>query len=117
MRVTFDLPVVRSFELPQFSLEGTFLGEGTGSVEIFAFTDAALVASRLGERQSALDHVAYRVADISAAAAALSSSGVRFSGADLCGEVTEPIDLGGVKHLWTVPKTTGGLCLQLIQRG
>jgi hypothetical protein len=117
MQATFDLPVVRAFELPQFALEGTFLGEGTGSVEVFAFTDPALAASRLGDARSVLDHVAYRVRDITAAAETLGSSGVSFSGPDLRGEVTQPIDLGGVHHLWTVPKTTGGLCLQLIQRG
>lgn len=116
MQATFDLAVVRAFELPQFSLEGTFLGEGTGSVEVFAFTDPALAASRLGDAQSVLDHVAYRVPDIAAAAEALSASGVTFSGPDLRGEVTQAIDLGGIRHLWTVPDTTGGLSLQLIQR-
>jgi hypothetical protein len=117
MQATFGLPVVRNFELPQFALEGTFLGEGTGSVEVFAFTDPALADSRLGDAQSVLDHVAYLVPDISSAAATLSSSGVSFSGPDLRREVTQPIDLGGVHHLWTMPSTTGGLCLQLIQRG
>ena len=115
MQHTFDLPLVREFALAQFDLHGAFLGDGTGSVEVFAFTDPALAATRLGGAQAVLDHVAYRVADIAAAASTLGAAGVRFSGPDLRGEVTQPIDLGGVGHLWTVPATSGGFCLQLLQ--
>ena len=40
--------------------------------------------------------------------------GARFSGPDLRDPVDEPFDLGSL-HIWTLPETTNGLCLQLIE--
>jgi len=112
----FELPVVRRFERPQFDLQGAYLGVGDGHVEVFTFGDAKLLVGRIGGERLKLDHVAYEVDDIFAYATHLASRGVRFSGPDLRGELHEPADLGGVLHLWTVPGTTGGTCLQLLQR-
>jgi len=112
----FALEVVRRFERPQFDLQGAYLGVGDGHVEVFTFGDQALLDGRMGNEPLRLDHVAYLVADIRAFAAQLGAHGVRFSGPDLRGEVVEPIDLGGVLHLWTLPTTSGGTCLQLMQR-
>jgi catechol 2,3-dioxygenase-like lactoylglutathione lyase family enzyme len=107
--------VVRRFERPQFSLLGAYLGSGSGELELFAFSDPELQAQRLAGREFFLDHVAYRVPDIGALQARMAAEGVRFSGPDLRGEVTEPFDLSGALHLWTVPETCGGQALQLIQ--
>lgn len=107
--------VVRRFERAQFSLVGCYLGSGTGDLELFTFSDPEIQAERLGERELVLDHVAWRVPDIAALQARLAAEGVRFSGPDLRGELTEPVDLGGALHLWTVPETCGGQALQLIQ--
>jgi len=115
-RELFELPVVRRFERPQFDLQGAYLGEGDGHVEVFTFNDAKLLAGRIGDERLKLDHVAYEVDDIVAYASHLTSRGVRFSGPGLRGELHDPADLGGVLHLWTVPETTGGTCLQLMQR-
>ena len=112
----FVLPVVRRFERPQFDLVGAYLGAGDGHVEVFTFGDEALLEGRIGDEPLRLDHVAYLVEDLVSYAAHLAARGVRFSGADLRGELHEPADLGGVLHLWTVPETTGGTCLQLMQR-
>ncbi|HEX5853853.1 MAG TPA: VOC family protein [Solirubrobacteraceae bacterium] len=113
----FALEVVRPVELPQYSILGKYLGQGSGSVEMFTITDEQLLAERLGEQRIVLDHAAYEVADIDAVAAAMHERGVRFCGPDRREEVSEPILLGGgVRHLWTVPHTSFGQSLQLLQR-
>jgi catechol 2,3-dioxygenase-like lactoylglutathione lyase family enzyme len=112
----FELAVVRRFERPQFDLQGAYLGTGEGHVEVFTFGDDSLLAGRIADQPLKLDHVAYLVDDIVAYAAHLAAHGVLFSGPDLRGELREPADLGGILHLWTVPVTTGGTCLQLMQR-
>jgi catechol 2,3-dioxygenase-like lactoylglutathione lyase family enzyme len=113
---TLELPVVRRFERPQFALLGVYLGPGEGSIEIFTFTDSELLDDRLRGSRLLLDHVAYAVADIDAVAARMRAAGVRFAGPDLRGELEEPVDLGGVRHLWTIPETACGQSLQLMQR-
>ena len=112
------LPVVRRIELPQYALRGAFLGAGTGEIEVFTFTDGALLEARLGGRDVVIDHVAYAVGDVRASGASLAAEGVRFAGPDGRGEVSpaEPVELGGVLHLWTLPDTAGGHALQLLQR-
>jgi catechol 2,3-dioxygenase-like lactoylglutathione lyase family enzyme len=112
----FGLQVVRPVVLPQYSILGQYLGEGTGSVELFTITDEQLLAERLGEQSIVLDHAAYEVADIDAIATAWQGRGVRFSGPDRRDEVHVPILLGGVRHLWTVPQTSCGQSIQLLQR-
>ena len=112
----FGLEVVRPVVLPQYSILGQYLGEGTGSVELFTITDEALLAERLGDQSIVLDHAAYEVADINAVAAAWHERGVRFCGPDRSAEVREPIVLGGVRHLWTVPQTSCEQSFQLLQR-
>jgi catechol 2,3-dioxygenase-like lactoylglutathione lyase family enzyme len=111
----FGTPIVRPFERPQFALRGVYLGAAGGDIELFSFTEPELLERRLNGPSPALDHVAYRVADLLALAGKLSGEGVRFSGPDLREPLTEPVDLGGTLHLWTVPDTCGGLSIQLLQ--
>lgn len=110
------VPIARRFERPEFSVVGVYMGAGDGSVEVFSFTDPELQERRLGGSSLLLDHVAYAVADIDAVAGAMKAAGVRFSGPDLRGELEEAVDLGGVRHLWTVPETCCGQSIQLMQR-
>lgn len=112
----FGLAVVRPVVLPQFSILGQYLGQGSGSVELFTITDEKLLAQRLGDQPILLDHAAYEVSDIDAVAAAMRRTGVRFTGPDRRQEVAEPIELGGIRHLWTYPETSCGQSLQLLQR-
>jgi catechol 2,3-dioxygenase-like lactoylglutathione lyase family enzyme len=112
----FGMPVARRVDLPQYSLTGVFLGEGTGSVEIFTFTDPVTLEQRLPHPGLVFDHAAHEMSDIDAVAAALSGAGVRFSGPDRRERVTEPIVLGGIRHLWTIPETCAGQSLQIMQR-
>jgi catechol 2,3-dioxygenase-like lactoylglutathione lyase family enzyme len=110
------LPVVKRFERPQFDLVGVYLGEGHPGIEIFTFTDPQLTARRLaGGGDLSLDHVAYVVDDIERVCAGLRERGVRFCGPDNREELPGPVDLGGVLHIWTVPATSCGQSLQLIQ--
>jgi hypothetical protein len=83
---------------------------------VFTFTDPELLARRLGTSNIVLDHVACAVADIDAVAAAMKRAGVHFSGPDLQGEIDAPIVLSGVRHLWTIPETSRGQSIQLVQR-
>jgi hypothetical protein len=112
----FALQVLRPVILPQFSILGHYLGSGTGNIELFTITDAEMLADRLGGERILLDHVGFEVKDIVAKAAKLSATDVRFSGPDRRQEVTQPIELGGILHLWTVPQTSCGQSLQLLQR-
>jgi catechol 2,3-dioxygenase-like lactoylglutathione lyase family enzyme len=104
---TFATEVTRTVDRPQWHLFGYYVGE----IEVFTFTDPALLDERLGAGVDAkLDHVARAVDDVEAEMARLGD--VRFSGPDLRDEATEPFDLGGAKHIWTV---VDGLGLQLIE--
>jgi catechol 2,3-dioxygenase-like lactoylglutathione lyase family enzyme len=114
-RTTFGLEIARRIDRPQFTLLGAYLGEGLGSVEVFTFTDAELLDARLGGEELLLDHAAYVVADIAVTAAHMRAAGVRFTGPDARKELTEPVDLGGVLHLWTDPATCAGQMLQILQ--
>lgn len=112
----FGLEVSRWFEREQYSLKGAYLGPGEGHVELFTFTDPQLLATRLPDGGVVLDHVAYLVEDIDAEAVSLKAAGVRLCGPDIRTTLDGPVDLGGIRHLWTAPETCLGLCVQLMQR-
>jgi catechol 2,3-dioxygenase-like lactoylglutathione lyase family enzyme len=111
----FGLPLARTFELPQYGISAAFLGEGRGTLEIFTLADAQSREPRLGADERRLDHLAFRVRDLDTIAAALRAGGARFSGPDRGAEVPGPIDLGGSRHIFTLPESTAGLGLQLIE--
>jgi catechol 2,3-dioxygenase-like lactoylglutathione lyase family enzyme len=112
----FAVQVARRIERPAFSLIGAYLGSGEGNIEVFTFTETALLGERLGEERVILDHVAFEVADIAATAAGMSAAGVSFCGPDARAELSEPVDFGGVLHLWTRPASSAGQMLQILQR-
>ncbi len=109
------VPIVKRFERPQFDLVGIYLGEGHAGIEIFTFTDPELLERRLAGAEMKLDHVAYKVADIEAVCAEMRTRGVRFCGPDNRDEMPGPVDLGGTLHVWTVPETSCGQSMQLMQ--
>jgi catechol 2,3-dioxygenase-like lactoylglutathione lyase family enzyme len=111
----FALPLVRTLELPQYGIVAAFLGEGPGALEIFTIDDADLREPRLDGADQRIDHLAFRVADLDAMTASLHAGGARFSGPDRRGEVPGPLELGGRRHLWTLPESSAGLAVQLIQ--
>src|SRR5579863_3718230 len=68
-QASLGLPIARQSELAQYSIKATFLGEGTGTLEICTFTDPELLEPRLGGADRRIDHVGFRVADLTALAA------------------------------------------------
>jgi catechol 2,3-dioxygenase-like lactoylglutathione lyase family enzyme len=97
----------REFEAPDHGLAGAFFGLGEGELELFTLTEP---------RAFGIDHIAVRVDDLDAEYERLSAKGVRFTGPMLPDEVDAPIELRGARHLWTVPETSGGYRLQLIEK-
>jgi catechol 2,3-dioxygenase-like lactoylglutathione lyase family enzyme len=114
-RARFGMDVARRATLEPWGIEAVYLGEGTGTLELFTLADPQGSAERLAGADVRLDHVAFRVADLESVAAMLRGLGVRFGGPDRRAEVEEPIDLGGAHHLWTLPQTSVSLGLQLFQ--
>jgi catechol 2,3-dioxygenase-like lactoylglutathione lyase family enzyme len=112
----FDLPVTHHFERPEFSLVGGYLGTPPVSVEVFSFRDENLLNHRLTSASLRLDHVAFLVDDINAAASDMRSKGVRFAGPDLRQEIHAPIELDGIRHLWTLPPSAQEQSIQLVER-
>ena len=97
----------REFEAPEHGLAGAFFSLEQGEVEFFTVEPG---------RDLGLDHVAVTVDDIEAERDRLAAQGVRFTGPGGPDEISEPIELRGAKHLWTVPETSGGCRYQLIQK-
>ena len=58
-----------------------------------------------------LEHVGLAELDV----ADIVRAGVRFAGPDLRAELHAPVELGGALHLWTLPETSAGQVIQLIQ--
>lgn len=111
----YGLPLARTVELPQYGITAAFLGEGTGTLEVFTIADPELLDPRLGGDTRRIDHLAVRVEDLDTLAATLRAGGARFSGPDRRGELSEPLELGGARHLWTLPESAAGLGLQLTE--
>lgn len=107
---------VRRFERPQLGLLGAYIGAGSGSIEVFSFTDPDLGDEILGSHDMLLDHVAFEVSDITATEARMRGAGVLFCKPDQREELLAPIDLGGILHLWTRRESTCGQSIQLLQR-
>ena len=112
----FGLSVLRRVEVPQFVLVAAFLGVDQPSVELLTLTEREIVDERLAGRDVMLDHVAYLVSDLDGHVAELRREGVRFVGPNRRDELPGPVELGGARHIWTLPETAGGYGIQLIER-
>ena len=101
------------FEAPEHGLAGAFFGLGEGRLELFTLETGG---DRLtADRQAAVDHVAVKVDDLDATRDELAAKGVEFSGPATPQRISEPVELRGSRHLWTVPETSGGYMLQIIE--
>ena len=49
-QVLFALPIARTAELPQYGITAAFLGEGSGTLEIFTIDDREVLDGALGPR-------------------------------------------------------------------
>ena len=62
-REVFGLPVARETTLTQYGIEAVFLGEGSGTLELFTSVDAAALEERLDGRDRGVE-VADEEADV-----------------------------------------------------
>jgi catechol 2,3-dioxygenase-like lactoylglutathione lyase family enzyme len=115
-RESLGLPVARTSQVESYGLDAVFLGEGNGTLEIFTFSDPEILGPRLDGAETRLDHLAFEVDDLVGLSKTLAATGVRFSGPDRVGEITEPIAFGPVLNLWILPETAGGVAIQLLER-
>jgi catechol 2,3-dioxygenase-like lactoylglutathione lyase family enzyme len=115
MREPYELQLATELELPRFAIRATLLTGGAATVEVISFTDPVIAQVRLAGQDVRLDHVACEVTDIEQAAARVRASGGRLCGPD-GSELDAPLEVGGARHLWTVPAAAPGVCLQLIER-
>jgi catechol 2,3-dioxygenase-like lactoylglutathione lyase family enzyme len=115
-RESLGLPIARTSTIERYGLEAVFLGEGTGTLEIFTFADPEILTGRLEGAATRLDHVAFEVDDLEGLSATLRATGVSFAGPDRRDEALEPIVFGPVLNLWTRPETAGGMAIQLLER-
>jgi catechol 2,3-dioxygenase-like lactoylglutathione lyase family enzyme len=107
------LALVRTASLPQYGVEARFLGPGSGTLEIFTLADADALAARLDGAPRRIDHVAFRVSGIDGLIASLAARGARFCTPDRATELSEPLEVGTMRQIWSVPESTGGLAFQL----
>ena len=105
----------REFAAPDHGLAGAFFSLAQGELELFTLEnsgDGRLPAGQI----ASIDHVAVRVDDLDAERERLGGQGVRFTGPAQPEEVDAPVELRGVRHLWTDPESSGGYRLQLIEK-
>ena len=112
---SFSLPVARTLELPQYGISAAFLGAGRGTLEIFTLEDPELRDPRLAGAEQRIDHMAFRVAELDGAGRDAARRRRALQRARSRGEVPGPLELGGMRHIWTLPESTAGLALQLIE--
>ena len=97
-------------ELPERHMRVAITTIGTSMVELIAPTaPEAAFAKYLAEKGPGMHHIAYRVADITAALATLKSQGLR-----LVDDVPRP-GLHGTLVAFVHPKATMGTLIELVQ--
>lgn len=97
-------------ELPERHMHVAITTIGTSMVELIAPTaPEAAFAKYLAEKGPGMHHIAYRVADITAALATLKAQGLR-----LVDEVPRP-GLHGTLVAFVHPKATMGTLIELVQ--
>ncbi len=98
-------------ELPERHMRVAITTIGTSMVELIAPTaHEAAFAKYLAEKGPGMHHIAYRVADITAALATLKSQGLR-----LVDDVPRP-GLHGTLVAFVHPKATMGTLIELVQQ-
>jgi catechol 2,3-dioxygenase-like lactoylglutathione lyase family enzyme len=100
------LGLAPAFRADSAQFRTAFFDCGATRIEALEPIDEATRAQRLGDGPARVDHVAFAVADLDAAVAALADRGV---------EVTPEAFSDGRRTCWTVPATSGGLIYQLIE--
>ncbi len=96
----------------QEKVEAAMLPAGSSRIELLQPTaEDSVVARFLERRGEGMHHLALQVDDIEAAAAAVRKSGCRL--------VADRVQIGaeGYKYVFVHPSETGGVLLELVERG
>jgi methylmalonyl-CoA epimerase len=96
----------------QEQVEAAMLPAGNSRIELLQPTaEDSIVARFLERRGEGMHHLALQVDDVEAAAAAVRQSGRRL--------VTDRVQIGaeGYKYVFVHPSETGGVLLELVERG
>jgi len=102
------LPVVSRIASEEHRMRAAFLACGPTLIELVEFSDPDLVATRLGDRVAAIDHVALEVEDVEEAARGLGAHGVETVAQD-------PLELPSGRTHFTKPETSMGVIWQLLE--
>jgi methylmalonyl-CoA/ethylmalonyl-CoA epimerase len=103
------LELVRTLEDPERGLRARFFRCGDADIELVQLDDAEARASRLGDAQARVEHIAIEVDDLAMAAGELALRGVRMT-------AVEPLRIGRTSSYFTEPASSGGVMLQFLQR-
>jgi catechol 2,3-dioxygenase-like lactoylglutathione lyase family enzyme len=104
---------LREFDSPEMGLRGAFFELGGAQLEVFNLDEPG---ERLPEGVPArVDHFAVRVGDLDAEQRRLAAEGVGFQGPASPAPVDAPVDIRGVRNLWSRPATSAGVIVQLIE--
>jgi methylmalonyl-CoA/ethylmalonyl-CoA epimerase len=106
----YAMPVVHRETVMEQGVEAVLLDVGENHVELLCpLADDTPVGRFLARRGPGLHHVAYQVADIDAALAALSEQGVRLI------DATPRIGIRGSRVAFLHPAATGGVLTELVE--
>jgi catechol 2,3-dioxygenase-like lactoylglutathione lyase family enzyme len=86
-----------------------FYGGESARVELIQVSSPAALASRLGEAEARIEHIAIEVDDVRQVVDQLRSRGVRFV-------TEEPYVLRDMLAIWTIAETSAGIQWQLFSR-
>ena len=97
-------------------LRAAFFSTGSVMIELIDVRDPVARNERLGNTQARIEHIAWQTGDLTAAAAALELHGVRVRGGIDADAPDTPLEIGASLNLWTVPSTSEGMLMQLVER-
>jgi methylmalonyl-CoA/ethylmalonyl-CoA epimerase len=112
------LTVAKRASIPDESTEIVFLRCGDVEIELIEISDPAALSRRRRVPDAAveIEHLAFAVDDVEAAAEQLAGLGLRFTaGAGKREESAVPLEVAGTRSLFTVRESAAGFLLQLIE--
>jgi methylmalonyl-CoA/ethylmalonyl-CoA epimerase len=109
LRDVLGLQLSRTLEDPERRVRANFFRCGDVDIELVELGDPAAREQRLGQNTARVEHIAIEVDDIAATAGQLGERGVRMN-------TDAPVRGGPTLSYWSLPQTSGGIMLQLLQR-
>jgi methylmalonyl-CoA/ethylmalonyl-CoA epimerase len=109
LRDVLGLQLSRTLDDPERRVRANFFRCGDVDIELVELGDPAAREQRLGQSTARVEHIAIEVDDIAATAGQLGERGVRMN-------TDEPVRGAPTLSYWSLPQTSGGIMLQLLQR-